>query len=69
MPRLLSSIVMPYHDVIPPRRSSADNESQLRCPRAGARNKGFAPSLAGLGLLSDFHGFQGKRGGLSREAS
>jgi hypothetical protein len=37
-----------------------DDGSELRCPRVGTRNKGFAPGLAGLGLPSDFHGFQGK---------
>jgi hypothetical protein len=61
-PRLLSAIAMPYHDVIPPRCSSAlrDDGSQLRCPRVRTRNEGFAPGVAGLGLPSHFHGFQGK---------
>jgi hypothetical protein len=37
-----------------------DDRSQLNCPRVGTRNKGLAAGLAGLRLLSNSHGFQGK---------
>ncbi len=60
-----SALVERHCDTVPRRRTAApyirDYGSQLRCPSVGARNSYLAPGLAGLGLPSFFHRFQGER--------
>jgi hypothetical protein len=59
-----AALVERHRDAVPRRYPAApqlrDDGSQLRCSRVRTRNEGFAPGVAGLGLPSHFHGFQGK---------
>jgi hypothetical protein len=74
-----AALVECYCDTVPRRNPTApylrNDRSQLRGSRVGTRNENLAPGFAGLGLPSDFHGFQGeektrmRRLGRSREAS